>query len=70
MRGWATRHRYGNVTTPQFIALGERESGQDLGRFFEVWLYQDAKTDVLLATGIDAPRGSAAAQRPARPRAG
>jgi len=43
MRGWATRHRYGNVTTPQFIALAERESGQDLGHFFDVWLYQEAK---------------------------
>jgi aminopeptidase N len=43
MRGWATRHRYGNVTTPQFIALAERESGQDLDHFFDVWLYQDAK---------------------------
>ena len=43
MRGWATQHRYGNATTPQFIVLAEGESGQDLGHFFDVWLYQDAK---------------------------
>jgi aminopeptidase N len=43
MRRWAAQHQYGNVTSPQFIALAERESGQDLGRFFDVWLYQDAK---------------------------
>ena len=43
MRGWASQHQYGNVTTAQFIALAERESGQDLGHFFDVWLYQDAK---------------------------
>jgi aminopeptidase N len=43
MRRWAAQHQYGNVTTPQFIALAERESGQDLHRFFDVWLYQEAK---------------------------
>jgi aminopeptidase N len=43
LRTWATRNRYGNVTTPQFIALAERESGQDLDHFFDVWLYQPGK---------------------------
>ena len=43
LRDWATRHRYGNVTTAQFVALAERRSGQDLGDFFDVWLYQPAK---------------------------
>jgi aminopeptidase N len=43
MRRWASQHEYGNVTTSQFIALAERESGQDLGHFFDVWLYQEAK---------------------------
>jgi aminopeptidase N len=43
MRDWATRNRYENVTTPQFIALAEAESGRDLTRFFDVWIYQDAK---------------------------
>jgi aminopeptidase N len=43
LRDWATRDRYGNVTTAQFIALAERKSGRDLGRFFRVWLYRPEK---------------------------
>lgn len=43
MRDWATQNRYGNATTPQFIALAERASGLDLRRFFDVWLYQPDK---------------------------
>jgi aminopeptidase N len=39
LRAWAREHRYGNATTPQFIALAERVSGKDLGRLFQVWLY-------------------------------
>jgi aminopeptidase N len=43
MRGWAQENRFGNVTTPQFIAFAERESKQDLDHFFDVWLYQPGK---------------------------
>jgi aminopeptidase N len=43
LRRWAAAHRYGNVRTAQFIALAERDSGRDLHRFFEVWLYRPAK---------------------------
>jgi aminopeptidase N len=43
MRDWAQQNRFGNVTTPQFIAFAERESGQDLDHFFDVWLYQPGK---------------------------
>lgn len=43
MRRWATEHSYGNVTTPQFIALAEQVSGMQLGQFFDVWLYQPDK---------------------------
>jgi len=43
LRDWAAEHRYGNVTTPQFIALAERDSGTDLQHFFDVWLYQPDK---------------------------
>ncbi|MEV0399775.1 M1 family metallopeptidase [Actinoallomurus sp. NPDC050550] len=39
LRAWTSQHRHGNATTPQFIALAERMSGKDLGRFFQVWLY-------------------------------
>ncbi|HEY3260984.1 MAG TPA: M1 family metallopeptidase [Pseudonocardiaceae bacterium] len=43
MRRWAAEHRYGNVTTPQFVALAEEVSGMQLDHFFDVWLYQQDK---------------------------
>ena len=43
MRSWAQDNRYGNVTTPQFIALAEQQSGMDLGAFFQTWLYTPGK---------------------------
>jgi aminopeptidase N len=43
LRDWATQNRYGNVTTPQFIALAEKESGMNLKAFFDAWIFQDAK---------------------------
>jgi aminopeptidase N len=43
LRDWAEQHRYGNATTEQFIDLSERDSGQSLRHFFDVWLYQPHK---------------------------
>jgi aminopeptidase N len=43
LRRWAVEHRYGNVTTPQFVALAEQVSGMQLDHFFEVWLYRPDK---------------------------
>ena len=43
LRDWATENRHGNVTTAQFVALAERDSGQQLDRFFDAWLYQVGK---------------------------
>jgi aminopeptidase N len=43
LRTWAAQNRYGTVTTPQFIALAEQISGQDLTQFFSVWIYQADK---------------------------
>ncbi len=43
LRDWAAENRHGNVTTPQFIALAERDSGLNLQQFFDIWLYQPAK---------------------------
>ena len=43
MRAWAQDHRYGNVTTQQFITLAEQVSGSDLTAFFRAWLYQEGK---------------------------
>jgi aminopeptidase N len=38
LRRWTERNRYGNVRTSDFVALAERESGQDLDGFFSAWL--------------------------------
>jgi aminopeptidase N len=43
LRTWATRNRYGNVSTSAFVALAEQVSGQQLDNFFEVWLYRPEK---------------------------
>jgi aminopeptidase N len=43
VRDWAQQNRFGNVTTPQFIAHAERISGMDLHAFFDAWLYQPGK---------------------------
>jgi aminopeptidase N len=43
LRDWAAEHAYGNVTTDEFIALAERESGQELGDLFRVWLFEPGK---------------------------
>jgi aminopeptidase N len=43
MRGWATRNRYGNVSTSQFVTLAEQVSGRQLDDFFDVWLYRPEK---------------------------
>ena len=39
VRSWYRENRYGNVTTPQFIATAERVSGERLDEFFRLWLY-------------------------------
>ena len=60
MRRWYADHRYGNVTTAQFVALAERVSRQDLGEFFDEWLYQPGKpaglADGAAATGTSTRR--------------
>jgi aminopeptidase N len=43
LRDWYAQNKYGNVTTPEFIALAEAESGQDLNHFFRVWLFTPEK---------------------------
>jgi aminopeptidase N len=61
MRRWYAEHRYGNVSTPEFIALAQRVSGQDLRAFFQRWLYQPGKPAGL-------PEAKAAPQRRAEAR--
>ena len=43
LRAWASEHAYGNATTADFVALAERESGQELDEFFRIWLYEPEK---------------------------
>jgi aminopeptidase N len=39
LRTYTERFRYGNASTADFIAVAEEVSGQDLGEFFDAWLY-------------------------------
>jgi aminopeptidase N len=41
LRAWAERHAYGNGSTPEFIALAEEISGQELDGLFAAWLFQE-----------------------------
>ena len=43
LRRWAQDNEYGNVSTPEFIALSERVSGEDLDDFFKAWLYTEGR---------------------------
>jgi aminopeptidase N len=43
LRAWFAENKYGNATTADFIAVAERESGQDLGAFFDAWLFNPEK---------------------------
>jgi aminopeptidase N len=43
LRAWYADNRYGNVTTADFIALAERQSGERLDAFFQEWLYEEGR---------------------------
>ncbi|HEY0903863.1 MAG TPA: M1 family metallopeptidase [Marmoricola sp.] len=43
LKDWAAEHRYGNASTPEFVALAEQVSGEDLSSFFDAWLYTGAR---------------------------
>jgi aminopeptidase N len=43
VRAWYGENRFSNVTTAEFIAVAERESGQQLDHFFDVWLFQEGR---------------------------
>ena len=52
LRRWYIEHRYGNVSTPEFIALAEDVSAQDLDVFFDMWLYEPGKPAGLPETTV------------------
>jgi aminopeptidase N len=63
IRTWAEQQAGDTVFTPEFIALAEQISGQELDDFFETWLYTPAKPeigDVALAARATASTGIAA----------
>ena len=51
MRAWAQAND-GNGTTGEFIALAERISGQQLDRFFDTWLFTEARPKPTVANGF------------------
>ena len=45
LRDWYSQNRNRNVTTADFIAHSERESGQQLNAFFDAWLFQEGRPE-------------------------
>ncbi len=43
LRAWTTTHRFGNVSTGQFIAFAEQRSGLRVGRLLRRWLYRPGR---------------------------
>ncbi|MFJ1749754.1 M1 family metallopeptidase [Streptomyces sp. NPDC088116] len=47
VRGWLRTYRHGNVSTDDFTAYVEKESGQDLRGVWDAWLYGDSRPTVI-----------------------
>ena len=62
MSRWYKENKYGNVSTPEFIALAQRVSGQNLRAFFDAWLFTPGKPSIAPTT---APAAAAVAAAPA-----
>ena len=61
IRTWASSQAGGNVSTPEFVALAERLSGQDLDAFFTTWLFTPGRPELPEALS-SAPASSSAAR--------
>ena len=46
LHDWINKYADSTATTPDFIALAERVSGQQLDALFDAWLYQEGKPDL------------------------
>jgi len=65
LKTWATTQAGRNVSIPQFVALSERISGQQLDDLFNVWLYTPSKP---VLTGAAAAKAAVAGPvRPIKP---
>ena len=62
VRRWASANRGGNVTTPAFIRLAERISGEQLDGLFDTWLFTPGRPELPAAAAA-----RAATQRAAPP---
>ncbi|MET0492209.1 MAG: M1 family metallopeptidase [Actinoplanes sp.] len=58
LRGWATTHRGGNVSTAEFVRFAERISGRDLGALFQAWLFTPARPEVAAGVAGTAKAGA------------
>jgi peptidase M1-like protein/immune inhibitor InhA-like protein len=56
LKQWAGSRAGDNVGTPEFIALAEQISGQDLGTFFSTWLYTPTKPDGIAPSAEESAR--------------
>ena len=45
VRAWYAEKKFSNVTTQDFIEVSERVSGQQLDRFFDVWLFEEGRPE-------------------------
>jgi hypothetical protein len=70
LREWIRQNRGGNVTTPQFIALAERISGQQLDDLFDTWLFTPERPPELDAAASRVQSRSASGLRSMRGRDG
>ncbi len=52
LRTWTRVHRHGHGTTPAFITLAERTSGEELSRLFWVWLFRPHRPAPTIANGF------------------
>jgi aminopeptidase N len=75
LRDWVRAHAYGNAGTKAFIDLAEADSGTDLDRFFQVWLYEKGKPrnwgspgsgGSMIATPAWSPRKHSERSRPSK----
>lgn len=63
LKTYFATYKYGNASTADFIAVAEKESGQDLSELFNSWLYAD-KIPALPAENQGGGGGRAAATLP------
>jgi aminopeptidase N len=62
IRGWAASKSGGNATTPEFIALAEEISGQQLDDLFTTWLFTPGKPALAAVSTQRAAANSATAR--------